>query len=899
MRGVHVVAIAGLLTAALAPLAASYPWGACDVSSNYTASSAFQENLRALAATLPGNVSSSPDLFAAATAGAAPDTVYALALCPPFDNQNVSGCHACVKSGFADAQKLCPFNRGVTIVYNPCIFSFYGRDILNSSTNPKDQEVMLYNAQNVTVPNVGDFNRATYELLNGTADYAARAARRFATGEISFDATYPRIYGMAWCTPDMAPRRCRACLAAAIAEMPGSFIPNTQGARIAGARCTVRFEVYPFYNGSGMVQMTASAPAAVPVTPGKKSSKIGKVLAIVLPIVAALLASTTIGFCCWRRRAKITKRSLSYASHTEDIQSIESLIIDLSTLRIATNNFAENNKLGEGGFGAVYKGFLPGGGQEIAVKRLSQNSGQGIGELKNELALIAKLQHKNLVRLVGVCLEEDEKLLVYEYMPNKSLDTFLFDSEKRKQIDWGKRFMIIKGIAGGLQYLHEDSQLKIVHRDLKASNVLLDTNMSPKISDFGLARLFGEDQSLEITNRVVGTYGYMAPEYALRGHYSVKSDIYSFGVLILEIITGRKNSDSFNSEESVDLLSLGKGVLKVDIQDIESLIMDLTTLRIATNNFAENNKLGEGGFGVVYKGSLPNGQDIAVKRLSPNSTQGIGELKNELALIAKLQHKNLVRLVGVCLEEDEKLLAYEYMPNKNPEKRKQLDWGKRLMIIKGIARGLQYLHEDSQLKIVHRDLKASNVLLDTNMNPKISDFGLARLFGEDQSLEITNRVVGTYGYMAPEYALRGHYSIKSDIYSFGVLILEAITGRKNSDSYKSEQYVDLLSLIWEHWAMKITTEMVDPFLRSDSSLDGILRCIHIGLVCVQEAPMDRPTISEINMMLDSNTIPVQTPSRPAFFSQMSGSSGSVVDSITAKSKAMSLNEVSITEPKPR
>jgi len=188
----------------------------------------------------------------------------------------------------------------------------------------------------------------------------------------------------------------------------------------------------------------------------------------------------------------------------EDIESIESLLIDLSTIRSATNNFAESNKLGEGGFGTVYKGSLP-SSQEIAVKRLSQNSRQGLGELKNELVLIAKLQHKNLVRLVGVCLQEDEKLLVYEYMPNTSLDNFLFDSDKRKELEWCKRFGIIKGISRGLQYLHEDSQLKIVHRDLKASNILLDADMNPKISDFGLARLFGGDQSQDTTNRVVGT----------------------------------------------------------------------------------------------------------------------------------------------------------------------------------------------------------------------------------------------------------------------------------------------------------------------------------------------------------------------------------------------------------
>ncbi|XP_072951003.1 cysteine-rich receptor-like protein kinase 6 [Typha angustifolia] len=241
-------------------------------------------------------------------------------------------------------------------------------------------------------------------------------------------------------------------------------------------------------------------------------------------------------------------------THGEEIENVESLLLDLSTLRVATEDFAEVNKLGEGGFGAVYKGMLP-DGQEIAVKRLSRHSGQGVGELKNELILVAKLQHKNLVRLLGVCLEAQEKLLVYEFVPNRSLDTILFDDDRRHELDWGKRYKIINGVARGLLYLHKDSQVKIIHRDLKASNILLDADMSPKISDFGLARLFGGDQTQGITSRVVGTFGYMAPEYAMLGHISIKSDVFSFGVLVLEILTGRRNSGYFDSEQAQDLLS--------------------------------------------------------------------------------------------------------------------------------------------------------------------------------------------------------------------------------------------------------------------------------------------------------------------------------------------------------
>ncbi|KAI5400987.1 putative cysteine-rich receptor-like protein kinase 16, variant 2 [Lathyrus oleraceus] len=188
----------------------------------------------------------------------------------------------------------------------------------------------------------------------------------------------------------------------------------------------------------------------------------------------------------------------------DDMTNVESLRFNFNATIVATNGFSNTNKLGQGGFGVVYRGELP-NGQMIAVKRLSKNSTQGDEEFKNEVLLVAKLQHRNLVRLLGFTLEGRERLLIYEYISNKSLDFFIFDPIRKAQMNWEIRYNIIKGIARGLLYLHEDSRLRIIHRDLKASNILLDDEMNPKISDFGLARLFVIGQTQGSTNRIVGT----------------------------------------------------------------------------------------------------------------------------------------------------------------------------------------------------------------------------------------------------------------------------------------------------------------------------------------------------------------------------------------------------------
>ncbi|KAJ0764214.1 putative protein kinase RLK-Pelle-DLSV family [Helianthus annuus] len=291
----------------------------------------------------------------------------------------------------------------------------------------------------------------------------------------------------------------------------------------------------------------------------------------------------------------------------------------------------------------------------------------------------------------------------------------------------------------------------------------------------------------------------------------------------------------------------------------------------ATSNFNVSNKIGEGGFGPVYKGVLEDGREVAVKRLSDTSQQGIEEFKNELISISKLQHRNLVKLLGYCIHGNEMILIYEYMANKSLDsfifdeaRSTMLDWPQRLGIVHGVARGILYLHQDSRLQIIHRDLKAGNILLDGDMNPKISDFGLARKFVGHDTTAKTKKVVGTYGYISPEYAVHGRFSTKSDVYSFGVLVLEIVSGKKNREFSHEDHSDNLLGHAWRLYKQGRSIELMSASLRASCVVPEVIRSIHVALLCVQHHAKDRPTMLSVLLMLVSDSA-LPTPKQPAFF----------------------------------
>ncbi|KAF5757475.1 putative protein kinase RLK-Pelle-CrRLK1L-1 family [Helianthus annuus] len=633
----------------------------------------------------------------------------------------------------------------------------------------------------------------------------------------------------------------------------------------------------------------------------------------------------------------------------------------------ATENFDESLVIGIGGFGKVYKGNLTIGASlvVVAVKRLDSMSNQGVAEFWAEVEMLSMLRHCNIVSLIGYCNHEQEKILVYEYMPNRTLNDHLHTLNT--PLSWLQRLNICIGAGRGLHYLHTGTGIKsgVIHRDVKSSNILLHESWAAKISDFGLSKVGPANQPSTYVNTLIkGTFGYLDPDYFTTGRLTRKSDVYAFGVVLLEVLCRKRAVDRSLDEEQWGLVtwvqdSIKEGNLKRIIDPnirgeisskclkdfititkrclhnspklrptIAEVVVSLESIVALQDKFnnsfqrvgktifgrmvnmfsfpskrsivcVDNNMLpkmkdvpvdfqspspsvkefsfdelskatksftlilARGAFGkVVFLGwvdkntlapSKPgDGIVVAIKMLNHENRQSHFEWRAEANLMGQLAHPNIIRLLGYCITYD-LMTVYEYMPNKSldlfvltDDTTKQLSWGTRLQILIGVAHGLAYLHS---IKLIHRDVKLSNILLDEDFNAKLGGFGFAKYIHETDEVSVSSRCMGTTVYLDPEYYMTGHLNMKSDIYNFGGVLLETITGQTILDVRRPEGQENLVN-----WASSVQSsnikDIMDPRLENNYPLQDAFECVSLALRHVAYKSKDRPSIEEVLQSLE-------------------------------------------------
>ncbi|XP_008791183.2 cysteine-rich receptor-like protein kinase 2 [Phoenix dactylifera] len=463
--------------------------------------------------------------FGTTVAGTGPNSVYALGQC--FGDLGSVDCQLC----FSEIRSLLPKcypEPGGRIFLDGCFGRYENYSFFNEVVDSNDTHVCSYSKNS---SNPRSFSKVVQVVVSNVTSEALKK-QGFAVGSASDSNS--QVYALAQCWENLDETLCGSCLDAAASSIV-LCSPATEG-RALYAGCYLRYSTVLFWN----LNQTAS---------NSSGNHTNKVIWIILGVLLGGFLFI-VGIVAWRKRGYWSKSNVismrdMYKPELSAAFSQSNMNFRYEDLRKATNNFNLSNKLGQGSYGTVYKAVLS-DGKGVAVKRLFMNTRQWVDQFFNEVELINRVRHKNLVKLLGCSVDGPESLLVYEYYSNRSLDLFIFDENHDKHLVWQQRLDIIQGVAEGLSYLHEESETRIIHRDIKASNILLDEKFMPKITDFGLARSFAADKT-HLSTGIAGTLGYMAPEYVVYGHLTEKADVYSYGVLILEIVTGKRCSSGIGT----------------------------------------------------------------------------------------------------------------------------------------------------------------------------------------------------------------------------------------------------------------------------------------------------------------------------------------------------------------
>ncbi|KAK9092147.1 hypothetical protein Syun_027058 [Stephania yunnanensis] len=801
----------------------NYLYHFCGSTGNFTSNGAYATNLNQLFSSLSSNATTSSNGYQNMTFGRDPDKIYGAFMCR--GDVSSQSCKACVDFATSSLISRCPNSKESIIWFDNCMLRYSNQSFFSSmQTLPS---FYVWNPPNASDPNfnrvLGDLmNSLVVEAINGGGSASSRVM--FKTKQAVLNG-FQNIYGLVQCTPDLSPGECDSCLTSAIGDIP-TCCDRKQGGRVVFPSCNLRFEVYRFYadptknylyhhcgetetdrvygaitcRGDIEIQLCklcvdSAMPDLTQFCPWQKES-------LIWYEYCMLRYSNKMFFSVVQTSPPVPLLNAQNTSDPEGFyQVLEALMRSLTTA-------ATTRRYPEALFAADERKFSDNqiyGLVQCTGDLSSSDCSFCLGALVAQLSTCCKRPTGGSLILPSCYLKYDvrpfyESRTVALYPPPPPS---LMNSTPPKV------------------YTPRARLVASVWKDILFTALLKYRRLS-MLGDSGKGEV-GKTIKLILIPAAL-----------------------TIGVLLIGALCCFIHRRKFKRPKKRGALvgTRFKSSTSHEFQNgPEVNCFSLTSILAATDCFSAVNKLGEGGFGPVYQGTLLDGLEIAVKRLSKNSGQGLEEFMNEVTVIAKLQHKNLVRLL-------------------DPSKRANLDWKLRYHIIEGIAQGILYLHKYSRLRIIHRDLKASNILLDDSMNPKISDFGMARIFGGNQTEANTGRVVGTYGYMSPEYALNGLFSEKSDVFSFGVLLIEIISSKRNTGLYPTGESPTLLGYAWELWKEGKALELMDESIRESHVPPEVLKCIQIGLLCIQEDPAARPTMSSIVSMFGNYSSTLPLPKHP-------------------------------------